>query len=493
MFFFGLCIFLHELGHLLVALWRGLHVERFSIGFGKKLWGRTHKGVEYIVSALPFGGYVALPQLDPTEEPTTSDGKPLPPGPPVDRILTAVAGPFANVLFGFFLALFVWEIGVDKPAPADYCDVLSVPETSAEYKAGLRPGDRIVAVNGKGFVRGWEELSHVITLSPGAVVLSVQRGAEKRDITYRPDKNPETEGLGYPFFSVWVPIVLRRVMPNSPAQAAGLLAGDRILRVNGEPLEKTDEFITCVQESAGRELPLTVERDGRKLTVSGLRAELKQTDSGPTYRIGVEFGAYVRTHPTPWEQAVSIFRQTRDTLRALFTRGSHVKARHMSGPVGIVQIIWLKVSAGGFIEGLSFIILITFNLAFLNMLPLPVLDGGHIVFGLLELISRRRLPTRVAHALQTAFAALLICFMLYVTFHDIKRSLRIRRLRSAAAAEEQQKPAAPADAGATEPTDERAPAEGTAADPTPKQEPDAADAPDPTPEQEPDAADAAEQ
>jgi regulator of sigma E protease len=145
--FFGLCIFIHELGHLLVALWQKLYVEKFSLGFGKKIWGTTINGVEYIISMLPFGGYVALPQLDPSDEPKTSDGTPLPSGPPVARMLTALAGPLANVLFGFFLGLFIWWFGAWEPVSQTKCEVLSsrpppLPKRPGRYRRDPRRGRR---------------------------------------------------------------------------------------------------------------------------------------------------------------------------------------------------------------------------------------------------------------------------------------------------------------------------------------------------------------
>ncbi len=430
LFFFGLCIFIHELGHLLVALWRGLHVERFSIGFGKKIWGIKYKGVEYVVSILPFGGYVALPQLEPSEEPKTSDGKPLPPAAPGNRALTALSGPVFNVLFGFFLALFITWFGIYRAAPAEDVKVIEVPKESAEYEAGLRPGDVIYQVNGKSFDGGWEEVSQRIVLSVGDVTLSVEKpdGTEE-EIAYTPAPNPEVEGLGFPFFRVQTPMVLQQVFPGSPAAKAGLKPHDRIVAVNGEKIENTDAFIDTVKESGGAPLDLLVERNGQEVLVEDLQADSVEVDGAEVYRIGVQFGAFVLVHPSPWAQFVEVFTRTRDTLTSLFAKDSLVKPRHMSGPVGIIQIIWLKLAHGGFREGLSFIILISFSLAFFNLLPVPVLDGGHIVFALVEMVIGRRIPTRLAHAIQTAFAVLLIGFMLYVTFFDVKRSIRIWQLQ----------------------------------------------------------------
>ncbi|MBT4819753.1 MAG: PDZ domain-containing protein, partial [Lentisphaerae bacterium] len=365
---------------------------------------------------------------DPTDTPHTVDGRELPPGAPKARALTALAGPLANVFFGFFLALFIWWIGIDKPAPATFCDVVDVPEACAEYAAGLRAGDRIVTVDSKALSRGWEELTNAVVLSTGDVTLGVERGGKTLDIVYKPEPNPETEGLGYPFFRVQLPIVVRRTMSGSPAAKAGLQRGDRIVRVNGERLLTTLEFVECVKASKGAPLELLINRGGTEITVADLRAREETVEGEVVHRIGIEFGAFVKMHPNPWQQFVGIFVRTRDTWRSLFSRKSLVKTKHMSGPVGILQIIWIKV-ASGFIEGLSFVILVSFSLAFFNLLPIPVLDGGHILFALLEAVIRRKIPTRVANALQTAFACALIALMLYITWFDLKRSVRMWRLR----------------------------------------------------------------
>ncbi|OGV64007.1 MAG: RIP metalloprotease RseP [Lentisphaerae bacterium RIFOXYB12_FULL_65_16] len=426
--FFGLCIIVHEFGHLLAALWRGLYVQRFSIGFGKKVWGTTYRGVEYIVSALPFGGYVALPQLDPTDEPKNVDDKLLPQASPQSRMITAVAGPLANVAFGFFLGLFVWWLGIYRPAPTPHCDVLDVPQDCPEYQAGLRPGDRIVGVNGQTFKRGWEDLSQMITLTAGEVTLRLERRGETLDIRYRPAPNPKFEGLGFPLFTVQTPLVVFRLVPGAPAAQAGVQPRDQILRVDAKPVTSMQDFIGKVRESAGAPLTLVVLRDGREVTIEGMCARQEVMRGEKVYQIGIVFGEMELTHPNPWEQFTNVFSQTRNVLTALFARDSLVRPQHMSGPIGIVQIIWIKVASGGFREGLWFIVFVTFSLAIFNLLPIPVLDGGHVVFGVVELIIRRRVPTRIAYGLQNTFAVLLIAFMLYVTFFDVKRIGTIWRI-----------------------------------------------------------------
>lgn len=158
------------------------------------------------------------------------------------------------------------------------------------------------------------------------------------------------------------------------------------------------------------------------MTIRALDPEISVDGEASVYRIGAAIDVPMKlVYPDPWEQFVDVFMRTGRTLHSLFAKDSLVKPRHMSGPVGIVQMLWLKLQYGGFREGISFIILVSFSLAFFNLLPIPVLDGGHIVFALIEMVFRRRIPAKFAHAVQTLFALLLIGLMLYITFYDIVR------------------------------------------------------------------------
>ena len=536
--FFGLCIFVHELGHLLVALWRGLYVEKFSVGFGKRLWGKRINGVDYIVSALPFGGYVALPQLDPSDEPTTSDGTPLPGGPPVSRALTAVAGPLANVVFGFFLALFIWWFGTWVPAPQEDCTVLTVPpilslftdglektdkviavdgkkvegswweitqqlpplppdretmvlrvkrkgseepveieytpKSNPEYDAGLRGGDVIVAVQGQPISKGFADVKERTMLATEPVRLTVRRGGEALDFSYTPAENPFLEGLGHPFYDVKQPVAVESVIPGSPAEAVGLRKDDILVSVNGKAVENSEFFIDQVNDSKGKALLLVVKRDGELVELPEVHAEEKEIDGETAYLIGARLTVpKVLDYPNPWEQFVDVFTRTKQTLASLFApvmhKESHVRPRHMSGPIGILNLIFYKALVDGYRGGLSLIILVSFSLAFFNLLPFPVLDGGHIVYSLFEIGFRRKVPTRLVYWLQTVFAVLLISFMLYVTFYDVRRTPRFFRIFFPGKSEKveekaddekqdaEEKPAAPAEQSAPAPEAERAP------------------------------------
>jgi regulator of sigma E protease len=421
-FFLGLCVFVHELGHLLVALWRGLHVEKFSVGFGRRLWGFKRKGVEYVVSLLPFGGYVALPQLDPTEEPTDKYGSPLPVARPVDRILTAFSGPLANIIFGFLLAMLVWWLGVYRPVPKDEYLVHQVAAESPEFAAGLRGGDVIIGLNGKSVPPNADKLMEAIALTPGRVSLNVRRDDEELVVDYQPAPNPEFEGLGFPFFQVRTPVVIEAVMDGYPAAAAGLAAGDLLVAVNGERVINRVDFVTRIWASEGAPVSLTYARDGEEVTIASITPRAEDIEGETVHVIGVRVGEPEQlVHMNPWAQFTNVVGTTRKTVSLLFRRDSLVKPRHMSGPVGIVQMNYMMIRYKGLRQGLFFVVFVSFSLALLNLLPIPVLDGGHILFALVEMGIRRRVPCRLAYAMQMAFAVLLIGFMLYVTFFDFRR------------------------------------------------------------------------
>lgn len=424
-FFLGFCIFIHEFGHLVVALAFGLHVERFSIGFGKRIWGFHYRGVDFRVSLLPLGGYVALPQLEPTDQPMDEAGNPLPKARPVARMATAAAGPMANILFGFVLATFLWAVALPRPVPMAAYEVHAVAAESPEQLAGLEPGDRIVAVNDKPVPSSWQGMIERIVLGRRTVTLGIERDGEARTVEYRQIRNEDVEGLGFPNFDVVMPVAALVVNPGSPADLAGILPGDLFLEVNGERVVNDVSFILAVRGGEGAPVDLVVQRGEQVLAFEGV-VPLPQTFEGQVFHvIGVRPGMpEAMLHVGPWQQFTEVLARTGHTLRALFRRDSLVSARHMSGPIGIVSMNYVMVRDGGWRQGLSFVVLVTFSLAMLNLLPVPVLDGGHIVFGVIEGVSGRRIPSRVAYAMQMFFAIALLCFILYVSFFDVKRVAR---------------------------------------------------------------------
>ena len=291
-FFFGLCIFVHELGHFLVAKWRGFHVIAFSIGF-RKIWSRTYKGVEYRIGWIPFGGYVDIPQIDSAEPPKDEHGNPLPKGKPVDRILAAVAGPLCNIIFGFFLAIFVWIGGVPQETPKlAQIEVASIEQDSPEYRAGLREGDKIIRLNGKTFNNTWREFVTEILTVIGDVTLDVERNGKIIQITYRPVVNKAVspvDEIAYPFFRPQLPL---RLYPKagSPAAKAGIQPGDEVIAANGKKISDFDDLNLFLSLNSDKPFRLTVKRDGKTVDVAEIVPEpLTIEGKNGVYRLGFTF------------------------------------------------------------------------------------------------------------------------------------------------------------------------------------------------------------
>lgn len=519
----GFCIFSHELGHFLAAKWRGMHIDAFSLGF-RPFWRKKINGVEYRLGWLPFGGYVELPQVDATDAvPKAADGTELPRAKAIDRIITAVAGPLFNILSGLLIACFVWWIGMPQDSPKmREITVLSVDPAGPEYAAGLRPEDKIVKINGEPFFSTWAQFVSKILFSIGKVDLEVIRDGKPVTISYTPVDNPNAPGrlrsekIAWPFFQPLIPLelvpekgspaekagikagdyvvaidgmpiidfdeflfginlagnnpirmTLRRgdqtvevtvrpepitpspgpefsrymtgiymqpadakggvsiagVMPYSAALAAGLKPGDRLLEVDGRKIASPAEFSETISKLKGTPFQLTYEREGKMHTVT-LAARLISP-----HTIGVTIS--LLDHPTPIQQFVSTIDMSYKSLRGILVRlgnrlglteqTSTLKPSHMSGPLGMGLVLFNSVRSASLISGIYFVVVISFALAIFNLFPLPVLDGGHILFGLIEIVFRRPLPVVVVKVLSTIFVTLLISLMLYVTFFDGKR------------------------------------------------------------------------
>lgn len=421
---FGAAVFVHEFGHFWMARRRGMKVEAFAIGFGPKLIGWTRNGVEYSWRAIPAGGYVKLPQMTTAAllEGQVEDGRPLPPASPGSKILVAAAGPAMNLVFAFALATVLWVVGL--PEPVNPPIVGYVEPGSEEERLGIRAGDRVVMVDGQR-IRSWQDVNLATALARTNVVQVVT----ERDGSYF--TNYLTTVVN-PAFGLKLlrleprdhPEVLR-VLEGSAAAEAGLRSGDRILAFAGVPIVSREQLIELIRKRPDLTTEMRVERDGQKLSLT-IRPRLDPV-SGQG-RIGVELGGsstqvYVvrRPGPPPWTQVYDVLDKTFRTLMALvYSKQTGVGAKDLSGPVGILAMLagWVNTD---YRLALSFLVLLNVNLAILNLLPVPVLDGGHIVMALLERVRGRPLSARVVEQTTTVFAVLLLSFMLYVTFFDLRR------------------------------------------------------------------------
>lgn len=427
---FNLLILVHELGHFLAAKWRGLVVEKFAVWFGKPLWSKTIGGVEYRLGCIPAGGYVAIPQLAPMEVlegQVETDRSQLPPVKPIDKIIVAAAGPLFSFGLAFLMAIVVYFVG--KPESVSDKPIIGMVAAGGPAEmAGLKPGDEILKVDGQPvtrFLSGTDSVKWRIIRSEGETIpFEVRRGNEILTLNSGWTK-PETSGWRRPalrqvqFGPRFVPGV-NLIAPGSVAAQAGLKSGDLIKTADGQDILDLSDLAPILTKNAGKSLPITVERGGQivPLTLSVPAATAQKADA--PLDLGVDWGQITFVHPTPWAQvseaATSIFRM----VGALLSPKSDVKAAHFSGPVGIMKLYYQVFATDyGLQLALSLSVLINVNLALLNLLPFPVLDGGHITLAIIEGIRRKPINVRVLEVLQTACALLLIGFMVYVTFFDV--------------------------------------------------------------------------
>ena len=416
---FGAAIFVHEFGHYWMALRRGLKVEAFAIGFGPKMFAWTRNGIEYSVRWIPAGGFVKLPQMvtGPMEGDMKSEN--VLPAAPFSKILVAVAGPAMNVLFAFAIAELIFFIGL--PVLVNPPIIGNVAATSPEAKMGIKSGDRIVAVDGRS-VRSWDDVYRVTILAITNVLpVAVQRDGITNTYQLHAEMNPVL-GLKMLNLEALDHLIIGESRPGSPAEAAHLQPGDEIIGFAGTPITSYEQLTNLVEKRSDQQTAIVVKRKNATLSLSVKPAfdkDSKRTLLGVQFRPSAD--AFVIEHPTALSQVGDVLNQIRDTVSALaHSHESGVKASDLSGPVGIIGVLAAEVKTD-FRRALSFLVLLNINLAIINMLPVPVLDGGHIMMALIERVRRRPLGLRFIEYINTGFAFLLISFMLYVTFYDIRR------------------------------------------------------------------------
>jgi regulator of sigma E protease len=436
---FGVTIFVHEFGHFLAALRLGLVVETFSIGFGPALWKRKVRGIWFKIGIVPVGGYVSLPQLDPTGMATIQGSpekagaepgdaaeaaEPLPPIQPWKKIVVSLAGAAGNVLLAIVLAWIVALAPADRPDGSNtLIGFVSTNETA--YARGLRPGDEVVAIGGEA-VNSWGDLATLCYLARGrtneVAVTVCNASGEKVTLGVPLDD----DGSGLAGVEKAMAAVITEVEADGPAAEAGLRPGDRVRTFDGLVVASTMHFIQLIRERGGKATPITVEREGR-------RFDSTVTPRYDAARGRAIVGAGISTavdmtvmpwmvHRRPLDQlrgdALGIIR----ILKALVTpRESKQAAKGLGGPILILATLWISIKISLF-NAVGFLRFLNVNLAILNLLPIPVLDGGHILFSLWEGLTRRRLHPKFANVLVNAFAVMLILAFVLLTVMDVRRS-----------------------------------------------------------------------
>lgn len=434
---FNLLIVVHEIGHFLAARWRGLFIEKFGIWFGKPIWKKKINGVQYSLGTLPFGGFVALPQLAPMdiiEGKADIDRSQLPPISALDKIIVAVAGPLFSLLLAFVFAAIVWLVGYPV-SQSDMTTVVGYVMPKSPANGILREGDKILEVDGKRVTRFFgmnDSVSWAVVRSEGETIpVKFERAGQMQTAHVAPYK-AESRGwfrrksvrqlLVQPAETT----VIEKVEPDSPAASAGLRPGDIIRGFNQQAIYSRAALFDYIQKHPGETLTLEVERSGSRLEVPikpvPLPTEDDQGKKQMLPRIGIAWDSELTiSHPTPIELVYNSVTSTLNTLGAVISPKSDVGLQHLSGPVGIGRIYFLFFqSEHGWQLVLWLSVVLNVNLAILNMLPIPVLDGGHILFGVIESVRRKPLNMRVLEYVQGLCTLLIIGLIVYITFFDVQ-------------------------------------------------------------------------
>ncbi|ENO8811043.1 TPA: sigma E protease regulator RseP [Photobacterium damselae] len=435
----GILIAVHEFGHFWVARRCGVYVERFSIGFGKAIWQRKGKdGTEYTLAMIPLGGYVKM--LDERVEAVPEhqrhmafNNKKL-----WQRSAIVAAGPFANFVFAVFAYWVVYLIGVPAVKPV----IGEVAPQSIAAQGGIVPGMELKSISGIE-TPDWESvnmamISHIgdkqmaVTLTEPHSNVDVKRTLNLTDWSYDPERENVLTTLGLTPYTPAITLVISQLVDNGAAINAGFQLNDKIIAVDGEPIKQWQTFADLVRENPGKTLNVEVLRDNAPLTLALTPAvkDLKdgskvgyvgiapKVDAWPEdYRINLQFGpleSVAKATEKTWQLVTLTF----DMVTKLVT--GDVAIKNLSGPISIAKGAGMTADFG-LVYFLGFLALISVNLGIVNLLPLPVLDGGHLMFFAIEAVTRRPVSEKIQDIGYRVGSAILVALMAIALFNDFTR------------------------------------------------------------------------
>ncbi|MGH9490583.1 MAG: RIP metalloprotease RseP [Terriglobales bacterium] len=424
----GVIIFLHELGHFVAAKWFGVRVETFSLGFGTRLVGIRRNGTDYCIRALPLGGYVKMAGELPSDFSQQAVVRPgdLASKPRWQRLVIVCAGPAMNVILAIGLLIPVYMRQFPKDTVLDQPAVIAaVAPHSVAARAGLEAGDRIVAADGVADPT-WQQVGVQAALAQQRQLpLTVRRGSREFQVTVMPGEDQQQPGFGLGLTPAQ-PVYVDSVMPNSPAAQAGLQPGDHITALNGERILAPEQLTTALQKARGAPARLTLERHGA-VTSTIVHPRWESLD-GQHHRwmvgVALRLVKYVRL---PLGAAVEQSLRENgkystlilDLVGRLVTRHSSLTA--LQGPVSIAAMAGQMARQPTLVPLIAFTSILSLNLGILNLLPIPVLDGGAILFLLLESMLRHDVSLQVKERIYQAGFAFLVLLMTFVIYNDIVR------------------------------------------------------------------------
>jgi regulator of sigma E protease len=415
-FALGVIIVVHEAGHLLVAKSFGVRVLTFSVGFGKRIWGFQRGETEYRISAVPLGGYVRLGGEN--LEDSTGDPREFQSKPRWQRVLVYLAGPAMNVVLAVALFAALFMVGIEVPNLPNMPSLIGgVEPGSSAAKAGLQRGDRIVAVNDKK-VDNWQDVLMDLLTSPDRPVrLAVVRGPQTFLATVTPQRIPkydtgDSAGI-YPSLRPQV----TQVFADSPAASAGFRPGDEIRRVDGRPVADSRDFVGYIEKHAGTPVEIELVRDG----LVRLLKVVPRNEAGKG-KIGVGIGFFQRYGPAraiveSMRYNVQIVSDTFQIVGKIFSRQISAKSA-FAGPIEIAKQSG-AAARSGFKYLLNLMGFISISIAIMNLMPIPILDGGQIFILLIEEVIRRDLSLRLKEVISQIGLFMILLLMVVVIYFDI--------------------------------------------------------------------------
>ena len=429
-------VVVHEFGHFALAKFFGFPVEVFSVGFGKRLFGRKWRGTDYRFSAIPLGGYVRVIGLGPDES-TVTEGtsKEAPPvGKRWQRGLILLAGPGMNLALALVLHTTVFAVGARVPAYELERPVIRVVEPgSPGEKAGFQPGDRIVSINGTETPR-WRDVLFIFGMNAREELeVEVDRSGNGVFLAVTPRPNTKYD-LGYvgllPDFGTNVRARIEKVVGGSPAEKAGLKAGDVVWSVAGKPIQGAPDqvfskFVEAVGSAAPGPFPIEYRRDGRAASVA-----VAPRREGASWKVGVQvvgdLPEVLERFPLRqavkegWRRVETDFRMTLSILGRLFRGTASMKS--MSGPLDIAKFSG-EAARTGAVPLVSLMAAISLQLGIFNLLPIPVLDGGHLFLLSVEGIARRDFSLRVKERILQVGFVMILALLAVVLYNDLAKNL----------------------------------------------------------------------